>query len=134
VRARALGAIALLAVAGGCTKQEAPRAGAEEESSAAFWQVECRPVRDERHQACYGPGWDAGEPRDPARFQFYQVSIERKQGEDASQVLFVKRVAAGDVDPKLLGVSAGSVASYDAQSGSVTFRIGPVPIVAPIGE
>jgi len=127
------GAIALLAVACACTKQEAPRAGAEE-SGAAFWQVECRPVRDERHQACYGPGWDAGEPRDPARYQFYQVSIERKQGEDASQVLFVKRVAASDVDPGLLGAGAGNVASYDAQSGSVVFRTGAAPIVAPIGE
>jgi hypothetical protein len=103
--------------------------------SPARWRVECRPVHDAELQACYGPGWDENQPHDPERFQFYQLSIERKQPSDVSQVLFVKRLALAEVDPQLLRDSApASLASYDAATRSVRFAVGAAPIVVPLEE
>ena len=98
------------------------------------WRVECRAVKDERHQACYGPGWDAQRAREPGRFHFYQVSVERKQPSDAPLVLFVKRLAIEDVDARLRQASpGGEVARYDAATRSVRFDVGSAPIVFPLG-
>jgi hypothetical protein len=94
------------------------------------WRVECRPVKDDRHQACYGPGWAAQRPREPAHFHFYQVSVERRQAPDTSHVLFVKRLAIADVDAKLLqDAYAGEVVRYDAATRSVRFDVAREPIV-----
>jgi hypothetical protein len=122
-----------LAAASACSRSDAPPAAPAREPalpSTAEWKVECRPVRDDRHQACYGPGWDAHRAREPGRFHFYQVSVERKQSPDTSHVLFVKRLAAGDVHGKLLqDADAGEVVRYDAKSRTVRFDVSPEPIV-----
>jgi hypothetical protein len=122
-----------LAAAISCTRNDAPPAASTRDPplpSQAEWRVECRPVRDDRHQACYGPGWDAHRAREPGRFDFYQVSVERKQTSDTSQVLFVKRLAVADVDPRLLREGyAGEVARYDRASRAVRFEVSAVPIV-----
>jgi hypothetical protein len=94
------------------------------------WRVECRPVKDDRHQACYGPGWEAQRLREPGRFHFYQVSVERKQASDTSHVLFVKRVGIVDVDAKLLQEAyPGEVARYDRATRTVRFDVAREPIV-----
>ena len=121
-----------LAAAAACSRSDAPSASARDAPLPATpeWRVECRPVRDDRHQACYGPGWDAHRVREPGRFDFYQVSVERRQSPDTSHVLFVKRLAAGDVHARLLqDANAGEVARYDAASRTVRFDVSPEPIV-----
>jgi hypothetical protein len=118
-----------LAVAATISCSRDPPAAAPALPAQAEWRVQCRAVNDERHQACYGPGWDARQ-REPARFHFYQVSVERKQGSDASHVLFVKRLAIADVDPKVLRDDfAGEVARYDPATRSVRFEVAREPIV-----
>jgi hypothetical protein len=102
--------------------------------TAALWRVECRSVKDAHHQACYGPGWDENQPHDPARFQFYQVSIERKQGSDPSHVLFVKRLGIGEVDARLLQADAPPLASYDAATRTVRFALATPPLVVPLED
>ena len=98
------------------------------------WRVECRPVKDARHQACYGPGWDAQRAREPGRFHFYQVSVEQMQPSDAPLVLFVKRLAIEDVDARLRQDSpAAEVARYDAATRSVRFDLGSTSVVFPLG-
>jgi len=92
------------------------------------WRVECRPVKDDLHQACYGPGWAAQRAREAGRYHFYQVSVERKQASDAPLVLFVKRVDAAGVDARVLAEGA-EVARYDAAARAVRFDIGREPVV-----
>jgi hypothetical protein len=131
--ARYFAAVLALAAAAGCSRIEPPSPPAAR--SAALWRVECRPVKDTWHQACYGPGWDENQPHDPARFQFYQVSIERRQASEASQVLFVKRLAIGEVDPRRLGEPAPqSLAAYDAATRTVRFDLGATPLVVPLED
>jgi hypothetical protein len=122
-----------IAAAISCSRNDAPPPAATRAPSLpaqAEWRVECRPVRDDRHQACYGPGWDAHRAREPGRYHFYQVSVERRQSSDTSHVLFVKRLAVADVDGKLLqDAYPGEVARYDAASRSVRFDVSAEPIV-----
>jgi hypothetical protein len=129
VRLAAIGL--LLAAATACSRSDPPPSASPAAlPSRAEWRVECRPVKDDRHQACYGPGWDAQRPREPGRFHFYQVSVERKQDSDAPLVLHVKRLAITDVDPRLWqDGSAGEVARYDAATRSVRFDVSREPIV-----
>jgi hypothetical protein len=129
------GAVAMALLAAACSRGDAPAAPVQKAPlpGRAEWRVECRPVKDDRHQACYGPGWEEGLPREPGRFHFYQVSVERKQASDAPHVLFVKRLATGDVDAKLLEEGDGAaVARYDPASRSVSFAVGREPIVFPL--
>jgi hypothetical protein len=117
-----------------CSRPDAPKVKTAPPSPAE-WRVECRPVKDDRHQACFGPGWDANTPREPGKYHFYQVSVERTQASEAPTVLFVKRFAAADVDAKLLQEGyRGEVARYDARSRSVRFAVAAEPIVVPLAE
>jgi hypothetical protein len=118
------GAAALgLATLAACSKTEPPPPLAAP-ATPAQWHVECRPL-GAGHQACFGPGWDASQPRDPGRFQFYQVSVERTQTSEASNVLFVKRLDAAQVDANLLQVAAPvEVARYDPSTRTVVFDLG----------
>lgn len=120
-----------LAAAVACSRGDPPAAPPSAAlPDKAEWRVECRAVKDDRHQACYGPGWDAQRPHEPGRFHFYQVSVERKQASEASHVLFVKRLATADVDAKVLqDAYAGEVARYDPASRSVRFDVAREPIV-----
>jgi hypothetical protein len=114
-----------------CSRSDPPAASQVAAVSKPEWRVECRPVLDDRHQACYGPGRDAGPRTD--RFDFYQVSVERKRGAELSDVLFVKRLAIADVDAKFLDASAAAeVVRYDAATRSVRFDLGREPIVYPM--
>jgi hypothetical protein len=121
----------VLATASSCTRYDPPPAAAPAASPAkAEWRVECRAMADDRFQACYGPGWDGPPPRVPGRFDFYQVSVERRQGSEASHVLFVKRLGIRDVDARLLADGfAGEVARYDAATRSVRFDVSREPLV-----
>lgn len=133
-RIAALGLVVAGAIS--CSRGDPPPAAPARHSglpAAAEWRVECRPVKDDRHQACYGPGWDAQRPREPGRFDFYQVSVERKQTSETSHVLFVKRLAIADVDGKLLqDAYAGEVARYDPASRAVRFDVSARPILFPL--
>jgi hypothetical protein len=131
VRLRFAGAAVVLAANVSCSRTEVPpppRLPAQAE-----WRPECRAVRDERHQACYGPGWEAQRAREAGRFHFYQVSVERTQGTEPSLVLFLKRLGVDEVDPKLLrDTPEGDIVRYDAAARSVRFDLGREPIVVPL--
>jgi hypothetical protein len=130
VFARASSSGLALAVAISCSRDPPAAAPSPALPAQDEWRVECRPVRDDRHQACYGPGWEAQRPREPAHFHFYQVSVERKQASDPSHVLFVKRLGIADVDAKLLqDAYPGEVARYDAATRSVRFDVAREPVV-----
>jgi hypothetical protein len=122
-----------LAAATSCSRDPPAAAPAAALPARDEWRVECRPVKDDRYQACYGPGWEARRPREPAHFHFYQVSVERKQASDSAHVLFVKRLGIADVDAKLLqDAYPGEVARYDPATRSVRFDVAREPIVFPL--
>lgn len=122
-----------LAVACACSPGDKPGAPAAQAPSREEWRVECRAVKDDRHQGCYGPGWEAMRPREPGRFHFYQVSVERKQAGDAPHVLFVKRLDIAQVDGKLLQEGGGAqVVRYDAPARAVRFDVGRESIAFPL--
>jgi hypothetical protein len=127
--ARRLAALGLtLLGACACSRSDPPAVPAAALPAKDEWQVECRPVKDDLHQACYGPGWEARRAREPGRFHFYQVSVERKQPADAPLVLFVKRL-----DMSGIGTGTGDpVVSYDAAARAVRFDLGREPIVFPL--
>jgi hypothetical protein len=124
----------LLAGAVACSREPAAIPTAREAlPSKSEWRVECRPVKDDRYQACYGPGWDAQRAREPGRYHFYQVSVEQKQPSDAPLVLFVKRLAIEEVDARLRQETpVAEVARYDAATRSVRFDLGAASLVFPL--
>ena len=122
-----------LGSAGACSRGDPPGAPAAALPARDEWLVECRPVKDDLHQACAGPGWEARRAREPGRFHFYQVSVERTQGADAPQVLFVKRLDIAGIDPKALENAPGIV-RYDAAARAVRFDVGREPVVFPLED
>jgi hypothetical protein len=134
VAARIAAAMLALLLGASCSKPQPP-APKPAVAARAEWRPECRPVKDDRHQACYGPGWEAQAPREPGKFHFYQVSVERTQPGESSTVLYVKRLATADVDARLLQEGfGGEVARYESASRSVRFDVGANAIVVPLAD
>jgi hypothetical protein len=88
----------------------------------------CETLSGGEYIACYGPGWDAGQPRDRSHYSFYEVDVQKPQGTSSSLILFTKRFAVSDVAPSLLRQGHADVLRYDTAKKTVTFVAGREPV------
>ena len=116
----------------GCSPQSAP--SEQTNPSNSLWRAQCRQTPDERHKACYGPGWDANRPHDPALYDFYEVSVERITSDSSSTVLFNRRLLPGEVYSELLTELPREVVRYDPRSGKFVFHVSKYPVVYQLHE
>ena len=93
----------------------------------SYWQSHCEPIGEDV-QACYGPGWEVQTPCTLDRYDFYEVSVERRGTDGAWQVLFDRRFAATDVHANLLTGEPRDVMRFDRPNRRVIFAIGRQPI------
>jgi len=94
----------------------------------SVWESECQSLSDIKIQACYGPGWDPQQAHDRSHYTFYEVDVEKPQADGAFRILFTKKFAIADVDPKLLSQGHADVVHYDEVNKTVTFSVGREPV------
>ena len=96
---------------------------------SSLWRAQCIPLPVQQYQACYGPGWDKGSVQDRARFDFYQVSVERIERPKSSRVLFERRMFPNEVHMELLTDKPKEVVRFDSATREVVFHVSKQPIV-----
>lgn len=96
---------------------------------SSLWRAQCIPLPVQQYQACYGPGWDKGSVQDRARFDFYQVSVERIERTKSSRVLFQRRMFQNEVHMELLTDEPKEVVRFDSATREVVFHVSRKPIV-----
>jgi hypothetical protein len=122
-----LGVFAIALCACGRTPSPSPDRSAD--LSDSLWQAQCVRLGNGPHEACYGPGWEAQSPRDPKKYDFYEVSVARRDSATTSSELFSRHLLAPEVHPELLTIAPRAVVRYDDTKGEVVFHVSKEPIV-----
>jgi hypothetical protein len=81
----------------------------------AYGQVACIQLQDQ-YRACYGPGWSEGVERKKANYDFYSISIEQINPDGRSSVLFEKKFAANEVNPRVLTPETPDIVQFDGMT------------------
>lgn len=86
----------------GCSPDAGQTPTAFTVSKDSLWHTTCEQSPDARFKACYGPGWGAGKPQDPSRYNFFEISVEEISDDQSTTVIFERRFEAEAIDSSLL--------------------------------
>ena len=116
----------------GCSPESAPTALRNPADS--LWRSHCLQTPEKRHKACYGPGWEANHPHDPAHYDFYEISVEGINSDSSSTVLFSRRLFPSEVHSELLTELPKEVVRYEPSTGEFVFHVSKYPVVYHLRE
>ena len=95
-------------------------------SSASYWQTICIDIENDI-VACYGPGWSSGVERKKENYDFYKLSIEKRDSGGGLISIHSRRFEISEVRQDVLNRYSTDVVEIDSSSRVVKFHIADAP-------
>jgi len=110
----------LLAVATGCVTTK-PKTVAP---VTVGWDSKCAEFRTGLYKACYGPGWYTRADRKAGEYDFYQMTVERNEGEGRWMKLYNTRIPLQKMSKEVLTNPTLNTVEINDETNMIIFTVG----------
>jgi hypothetical protein len=112
----------LLAVSTGCATSKPKTATTT--TATIGWDVKCTEFRTSLYKACYGPGWYPRTDRKAGEYDFYQMTVERNEGEGRWMKLYNTRIPLQKLSKEVLTKPALNTVEINDATNMIIFLVG----------
>ena len=95
---------------------------------SSYQQVTCVPII-ENYSACYGPGWSENVERVREKYDFYEISIKRRNTNGNYSVIVSSRFDIAEIKESARNRSATDIVEIVPSEDKILFHISDDPVV-----
>ena len=110
----------VLAAATGCATSKSKTAT----TTTIGWNSKCDEFHTGLYKACYGPGWYPRVDRKAGEYDFYQMTVERKESDGSWLKLYNTRVPLQKLCKEVLSQPEQNTVEINVETETVLFLVG----------